>query len=83
MTQNELHQAMLDKEQTWFTVKELATTTQAPPSEVEKDLNGSDLFVRSSQNSSTGEKLFSTRKEFSEKAPFLAKLVGAFKNRID
>jgi predicted S18 family serine protease len=83
MTANELYQIMSERNQTWFTINELATITQTPFSEIEKFLNNSDLFVRSSQTSPSGEKLFSTRKEFTQKAKFYTKLMGAFKNRID
>ncbi len=72
-----------DPSKTWYTLKDLVQLTNAESFEIEKIVNKSDLFVRSSNSSETGEQLFTTRNDFEKKASFGTKILGAFKNRID
>lgn len=67
----------------WKTVSEIADITKLEPSIVSKIFTTSGDFVRSSYRMKAGEPLFTSRKNFRNKAPFVDKLIGAFKNRID
>ena len=67
----------------WKTIDEMSSQTQMDPSIVMKIITSSGDFVRSSYRMKAGEPLFTTRRMFRHKAPFVDKLIGAFKNRID
>ena len=73
-----------DTSKTWYTLKDLSQLTNEDPLSLEKTINKSSLFVRSSSKlSEEGEPLYTTRSGFSKEASFGKKLLGAFKNRID
>ena len=74
-----------DKDQSnyWKTISEIATSTRVEPNIVSKIITTSGDFVRSSYRMKAGEPLFTSRKNFRNKAPFVDKMIGAFKNRID
>ena len=67
----------------WKTVDEISSHTQIDQHTVMKIITSSGDFVRSSYRMKAGEPLFTTRRMFRNKAPFVDKLIGAFKNRID
>jgi len=67
----------------WLTIDQIAETTKLQYSDVAKILTNSGDFVRSSYRSSNGEPVYTTRDLFRTKAPFMDKIIGAFKNRID
>jgi len=67
----------------WKTIDEISSQTQIDPNVVMKIITSSGDFVRSSYRMKAGEPMFTTRKMFRHKAPFVDKLIGAFKNRID
>lgn len=67
----------------WKTISEISSATRLEVSEVLKIISTSGEFVRSSYRERDGEPLFTSRQMFREKAPFVDKMIGAFKNRID
>lgn len=67
----------------WKTVDEISRDTKVNAAIVVAILSSSGEFVRSSYRSKGGEPLFTTRKLFRNRAPFVDKMIGAFKNRID
>ena len=67
----------------WKTVDEIARGTRIDERTVVKILSSTGDFVRSSYRLKAGEPLFTTRKLFRNKAPFVDKVIGIFKNRID
>lgn len=71
------------EEDYWKTLEEISRGTGIDPATVTKVINLSGDFVRSSYRLRAGEPLFTTRKNFRDKAPFVDKIIGAFKNRID
>jgi hypothetical protein len=70
-------------EEYWLTVDEVVRLTAISVHEVIKIMTESGDFVRSSYRTKNGEPLYTTRELFREKAPFMDKIIGAFKNRID
>jgi hypothetical protein len=71
------------KESYWQTIDQIAEGTRLQSADISKILTNSGDFVRSSYRSKNGEPVYTTRKLFREKAPFVDKMIGAFKNRID
>ena len=71
------------KENYWQTIDQIAEGTRLQSADIAKILTNSGDFVRSSYRSKNGEPVYTTRKLFREKAPFVDKMIGAFKNRID
>ena len=67
----------------WKTIDEMSSQTGINPHVAGKIITSSGDFVRSSYRIKDGEPLFTTRRMFRNKAPFVDKLIGAFKNRID
>jgi hypothetical protein len=67
----------------WKTVEEIAMATELNSALVSKILSTSGEFVRSSYRSKAGEPVFTSRKLFRDKASFVDKMIGSFKNRID
>lgn len=67
----------------WKTIDEMSSQTRIESNVVMKIIASSGDFVRSSYRMKHGEPLFTTRTMFRNKAPFVDKLIGAFKNRID
>lgn len=67
----------------WKTVDEVSRGTKIDAASVFKILSSTGDFVRSSYRLKAGEPLFTTRKLFRHKAPFVDKMIGIFKNRID
>jgi len=67
----------------WLTIDQIAEGTRLQTADVVKILTNSGDFVRSSYRNKNGEPVYTTRKLFREKAPFVDKIIGAFKNRID
>jgi hypothetical protein len=67
----------------WKTIDEISIQTHVDRDVVMKIITSSGDFVRSSYRLKAGEPLFTTRRMFRHKAPFVDKLIGAFKNRID
>lgn len=67
----------------WKTVDEVADATRLNASTVRDTLTRSGEFVRSSYRTKSGEPLYTSREIYRTKAPFVDKLIGAFKNRID
>jgi hypothetical protein len=67
----------------WKTIEEISNNTRIEPQGVLKIITSSGDFVRSSYRLKAGEPLFTSRKNFRGKAPFVDKMIGAFKNRID
>lgn len=67
----------------WKTIDEIASSTRINSKEVGKIITASGDFVRSSYRQKAGEPLFTTRQIFRDKAPFVDKMIGAFKNRAD
>lgn len=67
----------------WKTVDEMSSQTKIDPNIIMKIISSSGDFVRSSYRMKHGEPLFTSRKMFRHKAPFVDKLIGTFKNRID
>jgi hypothetical protein len=67
----------------WKTAYQISSATKIDISRVMKLLSTSGDFVRSSYRSYNGEPVFTTRELFRNKAPFLDKMIGVFKNRID
>lgn len=67
----------------WKTVDEVSRGTKIDAASVFKILSSTGDFVRSSYRLKAGEPLFTTRKLFRNKAPFVDKMIGIFKNRID
>lgn len=67
----------------WMTLDEISRETGIATSDIMKVINLTKNFVRSSYRLRAGEPLFTTRKSFRDKAPFVDKIIGAFKNRID
>lgn len=73
-----------DIDKSWYSLGDLAGLTGENPNDIEKMVNKSSDFVRSSSKlSEDGEPLYTTKKEFKEKASFGQKILGAFRNRID
>ena len=70
-------------EEYWKTVNEIAFDTGLSVGVVTDILSNSGDFVRSSYRQKAGEPLYTSRENFRDKAPFVDKLIGAFKNRID
>lgn len=85
MTPEELHKIIkADESKTWYNLKEIAHLANTDPFSIQTTLNQSNLFVRSSSKfSEQGEPLYTTLSDFTRKASFSDKLVGAFRNRID
>ena len=79
--ESKIYDALNDNESLWHSVNEVASVTGVTSNDIFKTINDSDKFVLSSN----GEKqpIITTRKRFRKEEPFLRKLVGAFKNRID
>lgn len=67
----------------WKTVDDIARSTRIDASTIIRILSTDGDFVRSSYRLKAGEPLFTTRKLFRNKAPFVDKMIGVFKNRID
>jgi hypothetical protein len=67
----------------WKTLEEIARETRIDQEKVLTVINLSGDFARSSYRQKAGEPLFTTRRNFRDKAPFVDKIIGAFKNRID
>lgn len=67
----------------WKTISDITAATKIDPNIIMKIITTSGDFVRSSYRQKNGEPLFTTRKMFRHKAPFVDRLIGAFKNRID
>jgi hypothetical protein len=67
----------------WKTVDEIVKGTGINHSTVVQILSTSGDFVRSSYRQKAGQPLYTTRNMFRDKAPFMDKMIGAFKNRID
>lgn len=67
----------------WKTVDDIADATRIEGSVIREALTNSGEFVRSSYRVKNGEPLFTSREMYRTKAPFVDKLIGAFKNRID
>jgi len=67
----------------WKTVEEVSDATRINPTSVREILTNSGDFVRSSYRMKNGEPLYTSREMYRTKAPFVDKLIGAFKNRID
>lgn len=67
----------------WKTADEIADAVRIDPTVVRETLTNSGDFVRSSYRVKNGEPLFTSRELYRTKAPFVDKLIGAFKNRID
>lgn len=67
----------------WKTLEEISRETGIDHVTVSKVIDLSGDFARSSYRQKAGEPLFTTRKNFRDKAPFVDKIIGAFKNRID
>lgn len=72
-----------NKDDYWKTIGEIASATRIDSATVVNVLTTSGDFVRSSYRLKAGEPLYTTRNIFRNKAPFLDKMIGAFKNRID
>ena len=71
------------KDNYWLTIDQIVESTKLQSTDVVKILTNSGDFVRSSYRSKNGEPVYTTRKLFRAKAPFVDKIIGAFKNRID
>ena len=67
----------------WKTIYEISNAIKVDSQTVAKILTTSGDFVRSSYRLKAGEPLYTTRDKFRHKAPFVDKIIGAFKNRID
>ncbi len=67
----------------WLTIDQIAEGTRLQAGDVTKILTNSGDFVRSSYRNNNGEPVYTTRLLFRSKAPFVDKIIGAFKNRID
>lgn len=67
----------------WKTIYEISSAIKVDSQTVAKILTTSGNFVRSSYRLKAGEPLYTTRDNFRTKAPFVDKIIGAFKNRID
>jgi hypothetical protein len=67
----------------WLTIDQIVENTKLQYSDVSRILTNSGYFVRSSYRSSNGEPVYTTRDLFRANAPFMDKIIGAFKNRID
>jgi len=67
----------------WKTIDEISRGTKIARDVVVKVIKGTGDFVRSSYRSKGGEPVFTSRTNFRQKAPFVDKIIGAFKNRID
>jgi hypothetical protein len=67
----------------WKTVDEVARGTRIDARAVISIFSSTGEFVRSSYRTKAGEPVFTTRKLFRNKAPFMDKMIGIFKNRID
>lgn len=67
----------------WKTIDEVADATRLDPTGVRDVLTNSGDYVRSSYRTKNGESLYTSREMYRTKAPFVDKLIGAFKNRID
>jgi hypothetical protein len=67
----------------WKTIYEISSATKTDATIVSNILTTSGDFVRSSYRLKAGEPLYTTRDIFRNKAPFMDKMIGAFKNRID
>ncbi|MCU7549863.1 hypothetical protein OCK74_12095 [Chitinophagaceae bacterium LB-8] len=72
-----------DTSKVWYTLEDISEITNEDVFNIEKVLNKSDLFVRSSMLSKNGEQLYTTKNDFKKNASFAQKIIGAFKNRID
>jgi hypothetical protein len=78
--------AFFDRQQDdnyWKTLDEISRETKIEATLISKIILRSGDFVRSSYRLRAGEPLFTTRKKFRDRAPFVDKVIGAFKNRID
>lgn len=73
----------IEGDQYWRTIDEISRETNLDSAVAFSILSNSGEFVRSSYRSKGGEPLFTTRKLFRNKAPFVDKIIGVFKNRID
>jgi hypothetical protein len=73
----------LGEEDYWKTLDEISRETGINSATASKIINLSGDFVRSSYRRKAGEPLFTSRRSFRAKAPFVDKIIGAFKNRID
>lgn len=67
----------------WRTLNEISRQADVKLDDVIKIVTTSKDFVESSYRNTDGEPVFTTRKVFRKKAPFLTKMIGAFRNRID
>lgn len=67
----------------WKTINEVSRGTGIDAGDVSSLFSNSGDFVRSSYRQRAGEPLYTSRDNFRNKAPFVDKLIGAFKNRID
>lgn len=67
----------------WKTVEDVSDATRLNSAVVREILTNSGEFVRSSYRMKNGEPLYTSREMYRTKAPFVDKLIGAFKNRID
>jgi hypothetical protein len=67
----------------WKTTYEISSAIKTDAATVSNILTTSGDFVRSSYRLKAGEPLYTTRDIFRNKAPFMDKMIGAFKNRID
>lgn len=67
----------------WRTIGGVAKETGVGVEKVLDILTGSDVVVRSSVPSKSGDALFTTRARFRDSASFAQKLRGAFTNRLD
>ena len=67
----------------WKTIDEISKSTKINAEDVGNIITKSGDFVRSSYRQKAGEPLFTTREIFRDKAPFVDKMIGAFKNRAD
>lgn len=67
----------------WKTLGEISSATQIKLDDVVRIVLSSEDFIESSHRRKNGEPLFTTRKVYRAKAPFIEKLLGAFKNRVD
>ena len=79
--ENRIYDALNDNEGLWHSVNEVASVTGITSNDIFKTINDSDKFVLSSNEEK--QPIITTRKRFRKEEPFLRKLVGAFKNRID
>jgi len=67
----------------WRTIGGISRESGVAPDAVFDFLKGSEIVVRSSVPSKTGDALFTTRARFRKSASVTNKLWGAFTNRLD